>query len=232
MNDQAGAPTKVSRRGFMKAAGVVVATAGTGVLATNWAAAGRNGALTKQQIPASQGYLLVDQAKCSGCVSCMLACSLAHHGRENLSLARIQIQQDPFGHFPLDIVQEQCRQCVFPACVEVCPTAALHVDKEHGNVRTVEEEKCIGCERCVEACPYTPARAVWNFEDRHAEKCDLCAEAPFWEGGGPGGKQACVEICPMQAIQFTSDVPSQRGDSGYEVNLRGAPWKQLGYPTT
>jgi protein NrfC len=69
--------------------------------------------------------------------------------------------------------------------------------------------------------------------DEKSRKCDLCANAPYhWdkEGGGPEGKQACVEVCPVGAIKFTREVPRQEGDSGYKVNLRGESWKQLGYP--
>jgi Fe-S-cluster-containing hydrogenase component 2 len=58
-----------------------------------------------------------------------------------------------------------------------------------------------------------------------AQKCDLCIDTPYWnEKGGPGGKQACVQACPMEAIKFTEEVPSQVGDSGYKVNLRGEGW--------
>jgi protein NrfC len=175
-------------------------------------------------IPASEGYLLVDTKKCSGCTSCMMACSLMHHGETNHSLSRIQITQNPFGHFPDDIDINQCRQCAFPACVEVCPTGALHADPDTG-VRTVDEAKCIGCERCVNACPFTPSRALWNFEDKHAQKCDLCTDTPFWnEEGGPEGKRACEAVCPMHAISFVTEIPLQ-SDTGYEVDLRtGTSW--------
>ena len=181
-------------------------------------------------IPASQGYLLVDTKKCSGCDSCMLACSLTHHGKASLSLSRIQVAQNVFTPYPNDITISQCRQCPFPACVEVCPTGASHVDAANGNVRTVDVGKCIGCERCVNACPFTSSRADWNFEDKHAEKCDLCADTPFWnEKGGAGGKQACVAVCPMHAVTFTQEVPVQAGDVGYNVNLRSKDgWAKLG----
>jgi len=33
----------------------------------------------------------------------------------------------------------------------------------------------------------------------------------------------------MQAIQYTTTIPAQKGDAGYEVNLRGPGWKSLGY---
>jgi protein NrfC len=182
-------------------------------------------------IPVSKGYLLVDSKKCSGCMSCMLACSLVHEGKENLSLSRIQIIQNPFGEFPADITMAQCRQCVNPLCVEACSNEALYVDRKHGNVRTVNKDKCIACMECIEACPFTPSRSLYDFEAGHAQKCDLCAEAPFWgEPGGPDGKQACVEVCPVRAIKFTDKVPLQKGDGGYDINLRNENWKKLGFP--
>lgn len=180
-------------------------------------------------IPVSQGYLLVDTKKCAGCTSCMMACSLTHHGETNLALSRIQITQDPFGHFPDDIQMSQCRQCPFPSCVEACPTGAMHADPETG-VRTVDESKCIGCERCVNACPFAPSRALWNFEEKHAQKCDLCEGAEFWkQAGGPDGKRACEEVCPMGAIRFTRELPEQ-SSTGYEKDMRsGTAWDTLGF---
>ena len=180
-------------------------------------------------IPASGGYLLVDTKKCAGCTSCMMACSLTHHGETNMSLSRIQITQDSWGKFPNDITIAQCRQCPYPSCVEACPTGAMHVDAKTG-VRTVDEAKCVGCERCVEACPFTPSRALWNFEEKHAQKCDLCKDTPFWDQeGGPDGKRACEEVCPMGAIKFTTELPVQSED-GYETDLRtGTVWDTLGF---
>ncbi|MHB1017642.1 MAG: 4Fe-4S dicluster domain-containing protein [Coriobacteriia bacterium] len=179
-------------------------------------------------IPASQGYLLVDTRKCSGCTSCMLACSMVHHDQSNYSLSRIQIIQDSFGRFPDDIQMSQCRQCPYPPCVDACPTGANHADPETG-VRLIDEAKCIGCERCVNACPFTPSRALWNGVDKHAQKCDLCLDTPYWnEEGGPEGKRACEAVCPMGAITFTSEVPVQ-SDKGYTADLVNPAWRKLGF---
>ena len=182
-------------------------------------------------IPASKGYLLVDTKKCAGCTSCMMACSLTHYGEVSHSLSRIQITQNPFGAFPDDILMDQCHQCPFPACVEACPTGANHIDKTNGNVRTVDPAKCIGCERCINACPFTPSRVEWNGQEKHAQKCDLCADTPFWKtDGGPDGKQACVEVCAMKAISFTTEIPAQNGE-GYDVDLghTSAVWTGFGF---
>jgi protein NrfC len=216
---------QISRRDFLKFTGTVALGAGVypNLIWLDDAIAA---------IPASEGYLLVDTKKCQGCLSCMLACSLVHEGTENLSLARIQILQNSFAKFPDDLTMAQCRQCVEPACVEACPEKALFVDKKNGNVRIVDVKKCIGCKACVQACPFEPSRALWNPDKKRALKCDLCSDAPFWsEKGGVKRKQACLEVCPLNAIQFTKKIPTQKGDIGYKVNLRGESWKKLGYPT-
>jgi protein NrfC len=169
----------------------------------------------------------------------MLACSLVHEGVESLSLSRIQVLQNSFVSFPDDLAIEQCRQCVDPACVKACPSGALGADARYGNVRMVDQEVCIGCGACYDACPYTPSRAFLAADEAYdgeakSRKCDLCANAPYhWDeaGGGPGGKQACVAVCPVGAIAFTAEIPRQEGDGGYKVDLRDRNWGKLGYPT-
>ena len=211
----------VSRRDFFKFSGMAII--GSGIIGCNIFPIGDR--------KVTWGFLLVDMKKCQGCLSCMLACSLVHDGIESLSLSRIQVLQNSFGKWPNDLTLIQCRQCVEPACVVACPVGALKPDPAFGGVTTVDIEKCIGCKSCVEACPYTPSRIIWNFKEEHSQKCDLCANAPFWDNaGGPDGKKACVEICPLDAIVFTKVIPEQEGEEGYNVNLRGSQWKKLGFP--
>ena len=171
--------------------------------------------------PPSQGYLLVDSTLCSGCRNCMLACSLAHEGKTSLSLSRIQVLQDVLECSPHDIAIRQCRQCERPLCVEACLPEALRIDTADGNVRSVNESECNGCGACIDACPYTPGMIIWHPEKNVVVKCDLCTDTPYWnESGGPRGKQACVEVCPMNAIALTAELPAQTGREGYEVDLR------------
>lgn len=176
-------------------------------------------------IPASEGYLLVDTAECAGCSTCMAACSLAHTGKVNLSLSRIQVIRNPLGRFPDDITQQQCRQCTYPACVDACPTGALHADPANGSIRLVDERKCIGCMQCIEACPFPTARIQWNPDEKHAQKCDLCANTPYWDGDGP----ACIAVCPAGAIKYTKEIPTQFGREGYKVDLYDQPAYRRGW---
>lgn len=174
----------------------------------------------KKKIPPSKGYLLIDTKKCSGCMSCMMACTLAHHGIINPAYSRIQIKKNVFGTYPNDDIEQYvCRQCENPLCMEACPKEAIYVDPETG-VRRIDKEKCIGCKKCIKACPFTPSRIAFNSEEKVALKCDLCLDTPYWDQeGGPCGKQACIAACALKAIKFTDKMPEQ-SDAGYNVNLR------------
>jgi protein NrfC len=183
-------------------------------------------------IPNSEGFLVVDRKKCQGCGTCMMACSLAHAGVSSYSLSRIQVLQDSFADWPDDVLLATCRQCQDAPCVEVCPTGANQADPEHGFVRRIDPEICIGCKLCIARCPFTPVRLQWNREERVSQKCDLCVDTPFLdEKGGPGGVQACVRVCPVGAIEFTRTMPDQSRIDSYDVNLRGPVWKRLGMTT-
>ena len=177
-------------------------------------------------VPVSKGYLLVDTKKCTGCCSCMLACSLVHEGKSALSLSRIQIFDDAFGSFPTDVKIAICQQCDNAECYLACPLKdeALCIDGETA-VRYIDEDWCTGCELCIEACSFRPSRISFIADRNIATKCDLCRNTSYWENQG---KQACVEVCPVNAIKLGTVKPV--GYSGYEVNLRGEGWAKLDLP--
>jgi protein NrfC len=94
------------------------------------------------------------------------------------------------------------------------------VDAANGNVRRINQEKCIGCKRCINSCPQRPHRAIWNPAKKKSTKCDLCIDAPYWgRQGGPGGHQACVDLCPAKALKLVKEPPSQTDVAGYDVQL-------------
>lgn len=216
------AQKEISRRDFLVTGGAVAA----GTLITGTMAKADE---KKVSYPVSRGYLVYDTKKCIGCTTCMLACSLTHYGVQSLSRSRIQIIQDSWGKFPDDIKMALCRQCKVPVCVQNCPVGAAFIDTENGNVRRIESSKCIGCKTCIAMCPQQPHRTVWNHIKEKSSKCDLCIDTPHWsEKGGPDGKQACVESCPMQAIKLVHETPNQEETDGYNVNLRNDHYLNLG----
>jgi protein NrfC len=214
---------KVFRRDFL-AGGAAVAAGALGVCASASAASALAPSQTNSYA-ASKGYLVYDSRLCLGCQSCMYACSMTHEGEANPSLSRIQIIRDApsFTKYPYDVVMSVCRQCISPLCVQNCPANACHVDAANGNIRRIDQSKCIGCQRCIKSCPQRPHRTVWNPAKQKSTKCDLCAGAPYWsQKGGPSGNQACVESCAAKALKLVDKAPSQQDINGYDVNLASA----------
>ena len=221
------AKTKVLRRDFLVGSGTALAAGALTVFVPESAdAASAPAPVTYEP---STGYIVYDSRLCLGCQSCMFACSMTHEGEANPSVSRIQIirEETSVAKYPYDIVMSVCRQCVSPLCVQNCPTGACHVDAANGNVRRIDEQKCIGCKRCINSCPQRPHRAVWNAAKKKSTKCDLCTNAPYWSRqGGPNGTPACVTICPAKALKLVKDPPPQTDIAGYDVNLAPPPTKK------
>jgi protein NrfC len=222
-----GKKKSVLRREFLVGGGAAIAAGALSVCAPESAAMAM--AAPPVEAPpyaASTGYIVYDSRLCLGCQSCMFACSMTHEGLANPSLSRIQIIRDApsFTKYPYDIVMSVCRQCISPLCVQNCPTGACHVDAANGNVRMIDQSKCIGCRRCINSCPQRPHRTIWNSAKKKSTKCDLCAAAPYWsQKGGPDGKQACIETCAVKALKLVKEAPSQTDVVGYDINLAPPP---------
>jgi protein NrfC len=206
------AKTKVLRREFLVGGGTALAAGALKVFTPESAEAAPAAAVTYEP---STGYIVYDSRLCLGCQSCMFACSMTHEGEANPSVSRIQIirQETSFAKYPYDIVMSVCRQCVSPLCVQNCPTGACHVDAANGNVRRIDEQKCIGCKRCINSCPQRPHRPVWNAATKKSTKCDWSRQ------GGPNGTPACVTNCPAKALKLVKEPPPQTDIAGYDVNL-------------
>ena len=129
--------------------------------------------------------LTIDAEKCTACMACELACSFAHEGAFVPTLSRIRVVRFMGAGLNVPIV---CVNCARPACVEVCPTGAAHIDRSVPVVR-VNEEECIGCGECIKACPF--GAADFAEDEGVALMCDLC-----------DGHPACVEHCIYGALTF------------------------------
>ncbi len=54
--------------------------------------------------------------------------------------------------------KSRCTHCT--ACVALCPTQALRLDREDMSV-SFDKKKCIACELCVQACPYGAVKILF-----------------------------------------------------------------------
>jgi len=131
------------------------------------------------------------------CRACELACALAHADSDDLYEALFEQGEKPRIYIEGAgglAVPLQCRHCEDAPCVRVCPSGALSRPNEHGPV-LIRQEKCIGCEYCVQACPFGVIRV--SADRRVVVKCDLCAERQ-----AEGLEPACVGACPVGALAF------------------------------
>jgi Fe-S-cluster-containing dehydrogenase component len=138
--------------------------------------------------------MVIDTAKCVGCMDCVVACKTENEVPEGLN--RDWIVQDVTGSFPtlhMEIRSERCNHCDNPPCVYCCPTGASHIHSL-GGVVLVEHNMCIGCKACLASCPYD-ARFV--HPDGYADKCTFCIHR-VEKGLDP----ACVSVCPTRCMTF------------------------------
>lgn len=110
--------------------------------------------------------MLLDVRKCVGCHACTVACVSENKLPPRLSYR--PVHQHESGKYPnvsLTFVPRPCMQCDKPPCVKACPVKGKEraTWKETAGVAAgtvpIDYEKCIGCGRCVPACPYG-ARAI------------------------------------------------------------------------
>lgn len=150
---------------------------------------------------ATPDFLLVaNRAKCTGCQRCEVNCTLANDGDAHPYMARIRVRQnvnfgdqgptDDYKHgdgfFGLwGFKPDTCKQCADPACVNICPMKAISADPVTG-ARVIDEDKCIGCGACVNACPWHMPRV--DVEKHKSTKCISCG--------------ACVAGCPTSALRM------------------------------
>lgn len=68
-------------------------------------------------------------------------------------------------------LQRICNHCTYPACLAACPRTAIYKRQEDGVV-LIDQERCRGYRKCVEACPYK--KSMYNGQTKVSEKCIAC----------------------------------------------------------
>jgi carbon-monoxide dehydrogenase iron sulfur subunit len=158
-----------------------------------------------------KGLVVMDPQKCLGCHSCEIACAVEHSQSKQLfsaiveiPLSRSRVSVEHYGNTRLPL---QCRHCDNAPCLKVCPTKAIFKEEDSGAV-LIDASLCIGCKWCLLVCPFG---AVTLGKDYQAVlKCDLC-----YEKTAAGEAPACVQGCPVGALQFISVeelIKKKRGD--------------------
>lgn len=144
-----------------------------------------------------------DNTRCTGCRTCEMACIdykdlvvgrrfrrvIDYEGGETIPASDGTVTSSCFAYH----ISLACNHCSNPACMDVCPTKAMHRTEE--GLVDVDIERCIGCGYCTLACPYH-APSI-DPELKRSSKCNGCAER-IREGLNP----VCVDACPLRALEF------------------------------
>ena len=142
---------------------------------------------------AVKGRINYDPDKCVGCGVCGLMCALYHYGEQSPTLSRSELVRDPFTY---DHSWYVCQQCETADCYHACPKKdnARLIDPIT-KAKYVNEEECMGCGACIEACPQEPVRIRMHPTKHVAMNCDLCR--------GRDDGPICVQFCTMHALSYT-----------------------------
>ena len=148
-----------------------------------------------------QNALVLESAKCTGCLQCEMACSYENEGVFNPAKSRIKVfslhEEGRFAPYT-------CTQCAEAWCLHACPVEAIVIDDTTG-AKEIRDDVCVGCKVCTIACPFGTVN--YNADTGKLIKCDLC-----------GGDPWCVKACPTGAITYRP-----MGDEGLE---RMRAWAQ------
>ncbi|WP_028116764.1 4Fe-4S dicluster domain-containing protein [Ferrimonas senticii] len=97
--------------------------------------------------------MVIDLQKCVGCGACNLGCKAENNTPEGINWSHHKTET--VGKFPkvsYHYTPTLCNHCDNAACVNVCPKQAMY--KADNGLTLHDPDKCIGCMKCVRACPY------------------------------------------------------------------------------
>ena len=118
---------------------------------------------------------------------------------------------------------KQCLHCTEASCVSVCPTGAAHYQ---GEFVVIDENLCVGCGYCVQACPFGVPHSMPGPEDHKgpARKCVFCMDRVT-----NGLQPACAKTCPAGAYSVgeRGKLIAEGRDRVVKLRSNGSPNAQL-----
>jgi Fe-S-cluster-containing dehydrogenase component/formate-dependent nitrite reductase membrane component NrfD len=135
---------------------------------------------------------VIDNRKCIGCHACTVACKSEHKVPVGVDRTWVKyVEKGTFPHNRRLFSVMRCNHCDWAPCVTICPVTALY--RRADGVVDFNNERCIGCKSCLQACPYD---ALYIDPDTNtAAKCNFCTHRLE-----AGLQPSCVVVCPEQAI--------------------------------
>jgi molybdopterin-containing oxidoreductase family iron-sulfur binding subunit len=158
--------------------------------------------------------ILLDLNRCTGCMTCVIACKEENLTRPGIWWNKVlELENEPLDR--IIYARYACMHCDNPLCAAACPEQAIY--KRPDGIVLIDQNKCKGHGKCMEACPYgvidkNPNEEYFKeegsfFEDPptpyrshppgRASTCTLCAHRI-----DQGKEPACVAGCPSKVMIF------------------------------
>jgi len=140
---------------------------------------------------------------CIQCHGCEVACKSWRGVEFGVRWRRVDnIWQGSYPEVKNISASVACMHCVEPVCVQECPEGAIYKRVEDGIV-LVDREKCVGCQTCLEVCPF--GAPVFGSDEK-MQKCDMCINEIDYKTETP----PCVATCPTKALMFGEMTAQQK----------------------
>jgi formate dehydrogenase iron-sulfur subunit len=230
---------KMTRKEFLKAAATPMIIAPLALEGLS------KGTRSPVQELGKQKAVLVDVRRCIGCRGCQVACKAWNKlPAEQTEVTGTEYTSPTFfspitwkivrfkeigdydntkpgtGGLKWRMLADNCKHCIDPSCVSVCPTGALW--KRSDGPVLYDINRCIGCGYCEMACPW----GIPHFdEELHSiRKCTMC-----YDRIDQGLEPACVETCPTDALQFmTHEEAENRAKEAEAEGLHTYGYSEVG----
>lgn len=240
--DQAGGgigQRRLGRRALLKwlggsALGVALGAAVRPVLGKTPAAVSHTHSMTTDDPKRLRRWaMVIDLRSCDGCQSidkppqCTAACIQGHYAPEPMEW--IQVYEGALPGGGSQFIPTPCQQCQNSPCTNVCPVGATFHTPE--GVVLIDQQRCIGCRICMEACPYDrrffnwgeapqpPEATFREYDPEHQSpaykgtvmKCNFCTHM-----ARAGRLPYCAQGCPNHALYY-GDLEEDLATNGVQV---------------
>lgn len=161
----------------------------------------------------TQYAMVIDLQKCVGCGACALACKTENNtaGR-NFGQAHnwADFQNETSGKFPKTKYTARpvlCNHCSNAPCVKACPVTPKAMYKTKEGITMHNDERCIGCRACQQACPYSKMEVKGGETSVISYNEDGKPYEPFYDD-----KSEMIPGCTMSPAEMAAktDNPPHR----------------------
>lgn len=137
--------------------------------------------------PGTRWAMLIDLRRCTACKACTAGCIAEQKSPDGIIYRPVYEEED--GRYPQvkrRFTPRPCQQCDNPPCVEACPNKGEGnaTWKAKNGIVMINYRQCIGCGRCVIACPYKARNLDRGaFYTSGTPGIEEYEKAPTWEYG-------------------------------------------------